>query len=194
MLIMKNEKSKQAFKNLVCGAINEKCTELTKTNGKITYNDGKNIVQFVNMVFLDYIEFVPKEIVVACALYLAVIAPSARERKMLIKKVTTTIGGLGGLGAIVTGIGMALGWGAGTIAAVTAWFTGVSILGPVAWIASGAAITAIAGYFYFSSDDASKAEKFERSLVKGLDKSIDEIWEEHGDAIAKKMHALKKTH
>ena len=191
---MKSEEIKQAFKNRICGAINEKCTVLTNANGKITYNDGKNIVQFVNMVFLDYIKLVPKEIVVACDLSLTVIAPSVKERKLLIKKVTTTIGGLGGLGAIITGIGMALGWGAGTVAAVTAWFTGVSLFGPVAWIVSGTAIAAIAGYFYFSSDDASMSANFERALVKGLDKAIDEIWGEYGDAIAKKMNALKKNY
>ena len=132
---MANEESKQALKNRICGAISEKCTELTNQTGTISYNDGKNIVHFVHMVFLEYINFVPKQIVAACDLSLAFIAPSMKEKKKLLKRVGTTMGGLGGLAAIITGIGIALGWGTGVVAAIIAWFTGVSLLGPIAWIA-----------------------------------------------------------
>ena len=184
---MTSEEEKQLFKNRLCGAISEKCTELTCSNGKITYNDGKNIVHFVHMVFLDYINFVPKEVVAACDLSLAFIAPTLKEKKKLIKNVATTMGGAAGLVAIITGIGIALGWGAGVVAAVTAWFMGGPMLGPIFWIFGGASLAAIAGYFYFSNDDAKEAERFERVLNSSLDKAIDEIWSNYGTPIAAKM-------
>ena len=181
---MNTEEKKQAFKTLIKGAISEKCTELTgKNGGRISYNEGKNIVEFVEMVFFKHLGFAPKQIQAACTLALTFIAPSTKEKIKLLKKVIITMSGIAGLGAIITGIGLACGWGAGAIAAISAWFAGVSILGPIAWIVSGTAIAVIAGFFYFSSDDAKDAEKFEKALLGGLDKAIDEIWPEYGDKI-----------
>lgn len=180
---MNAEEKKQTFKTLIDGAISEKCAELTSQKGKISYNDGKNIVEFVEMVFVKHLGFTPKQIKAACALALTFIAPSTKEKVKLLKSVGSIMAGLAGLASIVTGIGLACGWGAGTIAAIMAWFTGVSMLGPIAWIVTGTSVVVIAGYFYFSSDDATDAERFENVLKGGLDKAIDEIWREYGDKI-----------
>lgn len=180
---MTSDNAKEAFKASIRGAVREKCTELTNQKGSIGYNDGKNIVEFVEMVFMKYTHTVPKQVKAACQLALATIAPSITEKKKLIKAVATSMSGIGGLAAIITGIGMALGWGTGVMTAVIAWFTGASMLGPIGWIFAGASLTVCAGYFYFSSDDAKDAERFENALIGGLEKAIDEIWNNHGSEL-----------
>ena len=181
---MNTEEKKQAFKTLIEGAISEKCTELTRQNdGKISYNEAKNIVHFVEMVFVKHLGFTPKQITAACSLALTFLAPTTKEKVKLLKKVVTTMSGIAGLAAIITGIGLACGWGVGIIKAIVLWFIGPSIFGPIAWIVSGTSIVVIAGYFYFASDDAKDAERFEKVLTAGLDKAIDEIWPEYGDKI-----------
>ena len=181
---MNTEEKKQAFKTLIEGAISEKCTELTRQNdGKISYNEAKNIVHFVEMVFVKHLGFTPKQITAACSLALTFLAPTTKEKVKMLKTVVSTMSGICGLAAIIGGVGLACGWGAGTVAAVVAWFTGTSMLGPFAWIVSGTSVIVIAGYFYFSSDDAKDAERFEKVLKGGLDKAIDEIWREYGDKI-----------
>ncbi len=99
--------------------------------------------------------------------------------------------GIGGLAAIISGIAIALGWGAGTVAAVVSWFTGASMLGPIGWISAGASLTVVAGYFYFTSSDAKDAEHFENVLICGLEKAIDEIWGQYGDRITEKYDKIQ---
>ena len=188
---MTNEEAKQAFISRINGAIRTKCTELTKEKNAISYNEGKGIVQFVDMIFINFLGFVPKQIQSTGSLALTFIAPSLKEKKKMIKNVFSTMSGIGGLAAIVNGIGIALGWGAGTVATVGAWFTGTSMSGPIGWISAGASLTIIAGYFYFSSSDAKDAEKFETVLIGGLEKAIDEIWGEYGEKITSKMDKIQ---
>ena len=139
-------------------------------------------------VFRSRVRYVPKEINAACNLALIILAPSTAAQVELIKTIVSTCGGLAGLGAIIAGVGMALGWGTGTVAAVVAWFTGTSVAGPLGWILGGVSAVVIAGYFYFSSDDAENAEKFEKALINGLDKAIDKIWPQYGDKLAEKKN------
>ncbi len=184
---MTNEEAKQAFKSRVNGAIRLKCTELTKDKSSISYNEGKTLVQYLDTVFLNCLGFVPEQIQATEKLALTFIAPSLKEKKKLIKTVVSTMSGFSGLAAIITGIGVAVGWGSGTVAAVIAWFVGVSIWGPIGLIAAGASLTVTAGYFYFTSDDAKNAERFENALINGLDKAVDEIWDKYGEDITKKI-------
>lgn len=181
------DEQKQVFKTRLCGAIKEKCTQITSEHKKISYNDGKNITAFVELVFEQFLGFCPKQITAANLLALAFIAPTLKEKKKLIKTVVSSMSGLAGLAAILAGIGIAAGWGAGVVASVIAWFTGASLFGPIGLMFVGASLTVCAGYFYFSSDDAKDAERFERVLVEGLDKAIDEIWEEQGRKISEKL-------
>jgi len=180
---MNTEEKKQAFKTRIKGAISEKCAELTSQNGKISYNEAKNIVHFVEKVFLKHLGFTPKQITAACSLALTFLAPTTKEKVKLLKNVVTTMSGIAGLAAIIAGIGLACGWGVGIIKAIVLWFVGTSTLGPIAWIVSGTSIIVIAGYFHFASDDAKDAERFEKALTAGLDKAVDEIWREYGDKI-----------
>lgn len=188
---MNSEEKKQAFKSQISSAISQKCTELTAEKKAITYNEGKGIVASVNGVFDSCLGFVPKQISAACDLALVFIAPSMKEKMEIIKTIVGTVGGLAGLAAIIAGIGMAVGWGAGAIAAITAWFTGTSMAGPVGWIFAGVSIAAIAGYFYFSDSEAANAERFEKALKGGLESAIDEIWTEYGDVLYNEMKKLK---
>ena len=59
MALTTYEDKKEAFKASIRGAIREKCTALTNEKGAIGYNDGKNIVEFVEMVFMRYTHTVP---------------------------------------------------------------------------------------------------------------------------------------
>jgi len=188
---MKNEEAKQAFISRLNGAIRTKCTELTKEKSAITYNEGKGVVQFIDVIFISFLGFVPKQIQATEKLALTFIAPSLKEKKKMIKNVVSTMSGISGLAAIISGIGLALGWGAGTVAAVVAWFTGASMLGPIGWISAGASLTVVAGYFYFSSSDAKDAEKFETVLIGGLEEAIDGIWGEYGEQITEKMDQIQ---
>ena len=188
---MNSEQKKQAFVSQIKSAISQKCTELTAAKKSITYNEGKGIVASVNGVFDSCLGFVPKQISTACDLALVFIAPSMKEKMELLKTIVGTVAGLGGLAAIVAGIGMAVGWGVGTIAAITAWFTGTSIAGPVGWIFAGITLATIAGYFYFSDSEAANAERFENALKGGVESAIDEIWAEYGEMLYSEMKNLK---
>ena len=185
---MASYQEKQNFKSQLSSAIRLKCTEFTQKNGKISYNEAKSIVASVENVFRSRIRYVPKEIDAACNIALVILAPSMAAKVELIKKIASTFGGLAGLGAIIAGVGMALGWGTGTIAAVTAWFMGTAPWGPLGWIVGGVSVVVIAGYFYFSDDDAENAEKFEKALIKGLDEAIDKIWPKCGDELAEEKN------
>lgn len=189
---MNNDEYKELFKSRLRIAISNSCKELTSEAHKISYNDGKNIRDKVRAIFIECVGFIPNEIDGACDVALLFLAPSMKEKRDLIKKIVAAVGTGTALAAIITGIGIALGWGAGIIAAVIAYFTGLSLLGPIAWITAGALIAALAGYFYFSSSDATEAEQFEKALTGGLDKAVDEIWNQYGNRIVEKLQAEKR--
>ena len=178
---------KNKFKSDLRSAISEGCIKASAADGKISYNDGKTIANKIRAVFAERIGYTPDEVNAACNFSLAFIAPSHIEKITLLKGVVAIAGTTGGLAAIIAGIGVAAGWGAGVVAAVTAWFCGAAIAGPIAWIASGVALVAIASYFYFSSSDATVAEQFEKTLIAGIDRAIDQIWESHCMTITKTM-------
>ena len=82
---------------------------------------------------------------------------------------------------IITGIGLALGWGAGVIAAFKAWLVGGAFLGPVGWITGGIALAAIAAYFALTDDQAKDTERFMNALKGGLKEAIMPVWADFGD-------------
>ena len=130
------------------------------------------------------IDTVPGNVQSACSLALAPLAPSTQERVKLIKDAIATISGIGGIAALITAVGIALGWGTGVIAAVTAWFTGASLLGPVAWAALGVSLTVIAGYFVMK-DSVAKFDVFENALIDGVSSTIRGLWNKYGDRLLK---------
>ena len=102
----------------------------------------------------------------------------------MIKNAIATVSGVGGIAALIAALGAALGWGAGAVAAVTAWFTGASLLGPIAWAAIGVSLTVIAGYFVMK-DSVVKFDVFENALINGVSSTISGIWNEYGDRLLK---------
>ena len=158
------------------------CSRLKEPNGSISYENAKLVVADVQQAFLRAIGTVPGNIQTACNLALAPVAPSAQERAKLIKDAISTLSGVAGIAAMIAGIGLALGWGTGVIAAVVSWFTGAALLGPIAWGAVGVSLTVLAGYFVFK-DSSVKFDAFENSLINGISPVIRDIWEQYGDGL-----------
>jgi len=149
----------------------------------LNYADAQALTTMVRNVFRHQLGVVPSQIEVARTRGEAVLAPSMLEKVELIRKAAGIAGGVAGIGMIITGIGLALGWGAGVIAAVKAFFLGGSFLGPVGWITGGVAVAAIAAYFALTNNEAKDTERFLNALKRGVDEAIMPVWAEHGDRL-----------
>ena len=99
------------------------------------------------------------DVEVACTLSEAIVAPGRLERVKLLKAAVGIAGTGSGITLILVGIGHALGWGAGVIAAVIAWFTGHALLGPIGWIVCGVSLVAIAAYFAVATGNPATASQ-----------------------------------
>jgi len=159
----------------------------SKPEGKkhMTYIDATTMSATIRNIFTNKIGKVPVQVEAACRLSEAVLAPSLTEKKRLIKSVFGIAGGGTGIAMVIGGIGAALGWGAGVIAAVVAFFVGTPLAGPIGWIAGGAALTAIAGYFALAGDEASHTERYLNCLKNGLEQAMPPVWEEHSARLSK---------
>ena len=178
------QEGKDKFNACMAQLIKLECSKRKESDGTITYENAKLVIADVQRVFLNAIDTVPGNVQSACSLALAPLAPSAQERVMLVKNAIATVSGVGGIAALIAALGAALGWGAGVIASVTAWFTGASLLGPLAWAAIGVSLTVIAGYFVMK-DSVDKFDVFENALIKGVSSTIDGIWNEYGYRLLK---------
>ncbi len=187
---MTSEENKQAYKTRILGGVSQMCTQTTAHKGRIDYNDGKGIVSKIEMINTRFLGYCPWQIDAANKLALTFIAPSLTEKIKLLRHVLSVVAGMGGIVVILSGIGMAAGWGVGTLAAIKAWFIGTSMMGPIGMMIGGTTLATLAAYFYFGSNDAKTAEKFENCLVNGLDKAIDQIWPEKGESISEKLVEL----
>lgn len=150
----------------------------------LNYIDSITLTTAVRNIFKNKLKLTPPQIEAACKLSEAVLAPSAKEREDNIKAAVGIAGGTAGIAMIIGGIGAALGWGAGVVAAVTAFFVGSSIAGPVGWIAAGVAIAAIAGYFALTGKPQKDTERFLKVLKSSLEQAVDAIWEQYGDVLS----------
>jgi hypothetical protein len=163
--------------------IDAKFAEITarKPEGKtVNFFDFLTISLAARNVFKNKLSVIPKQVEVACLLAEALMAPTTAERCNRVKAAVAISGGAAGLAMVIAGIGLALGWGVGVVSTICAWFVGTSMLGPIAWIAGGVAVAGIAGYFAFSGDDASRAERAINALKKGIEGAIEAIWPELG--------------
>lgn len=149
----------------------------------LNYSDAQTLTAMVRNVFRRRLNVVPNQIEIALTLSEAVLAPSTREKIELLKKASGIAGGAGGIAMIITGIGLALGWGAGAIAAIKAWLVGGAFLGPVGWITGGIALAAIAAYFALTDDQAKDTERFINALKGGLKEAITPVWADFGDRL-----------
>lgn len=178
------------FKGALKSGIDIKYAEIMrgKTNAEpyLTYVDGQILTAYVRNV-CSPLGITPPQIEAACNLSDAILAPSSSERQRLIKVAIGAGGGVAGIGMIIAGVGAALGWGAGFIATVTAVFVSVNMAGPVAWVASGLTLAAMAGYFATTSNKHTDTERFLKVLKSSVDSAVDAIWPEQGEILAKAM-------
>lgn len=146
----------------------------------LNYSDFIEICDAVKCAWRELMneDEVPRTIEGVCCLTLAAVSPELKEKAKLIAQAYAALAGVGGITAIIAAIGLALGWGSGVIATVTAFFCGGPLLGPLGLLAGGALLLAIAAYFVIESqNEAVIAEKAEKILRDGLDKALENLWE-----------------
>jgi hypothetical protein len=150
----------------------------------LTYWEFKAVTARVRGIFSHFCGEVPSDVEVACTLSEAIVAPTNLERVKLLKAIIGIAGTGSGITLILVGIGHALGWGAGVIAAVTAWFTGHALLGPIGWIVCGVSLIAIAAYFAVSTGDPTTAsQKAVDALKESLSNLKPVLLEKYGTKI-----------
>lgn len=143
------------------------------------------VVANVCLAFERRIGHEPELLIKACLMAQATMEPDKVRREALIKDAAALSGGVSGIGMVITGIGLALGWGQGVIHAVIVFFTGSSLSGPIGWIVGGLTIATIGGYLYFSkASPKASAERAEKALIAGADAAIGELWGRYGDQLS----------
>lgn len=156
----------------------------------LTYVDGQIITASVRNIYRNAIGFTPPEIDAACKLSEAVLAPSAEERKNLIRAAAGVAGGTAGIGMILGGIGVALGWGAGVGAAITGWLVGTAMAGPIGWIMAGVTLAGISSYFAVSADRQVSSESFINALKASVGAATTSIWSEHEGPLTQALESV----
>lgn len=154
-------------------------------NKFLTYVDSQILTATVRNVFKNALDVVPPQVEAACKMSEAILAPSALEREQLIKSAVGIGGGAAGIGMIIAGIGGALGWGAGVIASVSAFFVGTSLAGPAGWAIAGITLAGIAAYFATTSNEAKDTERFMNVLKSSTERAVDAVWQENETALVK---------
>jgi hypothetical protein len=157
----------------------------TDANKFLTYVDSQILTATVRNVFKNALGVVPPQVEAACKMSEAILAPSALEREQLIKSAVGIGGGAAGIGMIIAGIGGALGWGAGVIASVSAFFVGTSMAGPVGWAIAGITLAGTAAYFATTSNETKDTERFMNVLKSSTGRSVEAIWPEYEAALVK---------
>ena len=143
----------------------------------LNYLDMRQVCSTIKRYCCDSIGEIPQEVEMACCFAEAVLAPDKKEKKKLIKQAASLASGTGGVTCIVLGIGAALGWGSGVLAAMTVFFAGTSVTIPVIAITRGLALSVIAGYFMFHDDAPTLSNKAIKALSKGVEQGLSVYWE-----------------
>lgn len=168
--------------------INAKASEILSTKQPeqqyLNWRDMQEICLVVKSFCIKQFNEVPQGVEMSCYLAEAVLAPDKKAKIKLIKQIISLTSGTTGIAIILAGVGAALGWGAGIVTAVTAFFIGSSMLGPVAAIACGAMLAVIAGYFIFDNDAPTLSNKSIDALRKGLRGALAEYWKDHSKKLS----------
>ena len=166
----------------------------SKVNGEFfSYEDAHDVCSRVRIFFTKAIGLVPPEIEGSCLICETLVAPTMIEKMALLKKSVAILGPCAGVAMIIGGVGLILGWGAGVIAAITAWFVGTSLTGPLALIFGGIGIATIATYFAFTDDRATHGTKFRELMRKSLTDSIHLDWDKYGSALFAAQSDIETT-
>jgi len=184
---------KNEFLHTLDQSINAKIIEILSMKPEdkkyLTYTDAIVISQYIKNIFLQYIGEVPVEIERACLSTELLLAPTTIEKIEIIKKLLGLGGGVIGITAVITGIGMALGWGSGIISSVIAFFTGTSIMGPVGLVVGGAGLIVIVGYFTLKDNSYKNTEKYREALRNSIREVVDKyLWEKYRE----KLQSIKR--
>lgn len=175
------------FQSALDSTIDIKFAEIIKTKPEkenfLNFIDSQIMTASVRNVFKNALGAVPPQIEAACKLSEAILAPSALEREQLIKSAVGIGGGAAGVGMIIAGVGGALGWGAGVIASVSAFFVGTSLAGPAGWAIAGITLAGIAAYFATTSNQMKDTERFLNVLKSSCSRAVEAIWPEHQGAL-----------
>jgi hypothetical protein len=150
----------------------------------LVYSDAQIITTHIHNMFKNLLSFTPRQVSAACALSKAILAPSKKEQQNLVKAAIGFSGGTVGISMVISAVGVALGWGAGVIASITAVFVGSSFTGPIMWGVAGLSLTAIAGYFAKTSSKEVDSERFINVLKMSIDKAVEAIWDEYGEKLS----------
>lgn len=189
--------SRARFTSALDSTIDVKFAEIMSckadTDKFLTFVDSQILTASVRNVFKNALDVVPPQIEAACKLSEAILAPSAQEREQLIKSAAGIGGGAAGIGMIIAGIGGALGWGAGIIASVSAFFVGTSLAGPAGWAIAGVTLAGIAAYFATTSNQTKDTERFLNVLKSSTGRAIEAIWPEYETALVKVLDSESTT-
>ncbi|WPX40851.1 hypothetical protein QET93_001880 [Akkermansia sp. N21116] len=143
----------------------------------LNYLDMRQVCSTVKRYCIDSIGEIPQEVEMACCLAEAVLAPDKKDKKQLIKQAVSLASGAGGVACILAGVGSALGWGTGVLAAITAFFVGTSVTIPLIAITGGLVLSVVAGYFMFHNNAPTLSNKAIKALSKGVEKALAAYWE-----------------
>jgi hypothetical protein len=182
---------KDKFKCRLNNTIKAKFSELMQarpdsTAKGINYIEAQTLTTCVRNIFINRLGIVPPQVETACLMSEAVVAPDKISQMELIKAAIGIGGGAAGIGIVIAAIGTALGWGAGVIASVTAFFVGTAIGGPVLWAVAGVIIAGIASYYAFLGSNAELTQRFLNTLEKSTQSAVDVIWPEYGEKLSDK--------
>jgi len=153
--------------------------------GIMTREDFDQLKENVCMAFERRIGFKPAQVQAACLMAEALMEPSTAKRKRIIKQASAISGGASGIGMVIGGVGMALGWGQGFIQSVIALFVGGPVLWPIALVVGGVTLGAIAAKMYFSKETpAETADRALNVLRKGLEGATEALWPDYGQYLS----------
>ncbi|WP_041532067.1 zinc ribbon domain-containing protein [Pelobacter propionicus] len=172
--------NREKFQSALTSTIDVKFAEIMvskkETEAYLTYVDAQILTAKVRGIFKNVLSVTPPQVEAACLLSETILAPSTKDKENNIKAAIGIAGGTAGIGIVIGAIGSALGWGAGIIATLGAWFVGTSIAGPIGWGAAGLSLAVIAGYFASTSNQQTDTERFLRVLKSSIVRAVDAIW------------------
>lgn len=191
--LSESQKKCAMFKVALVCTIDVKYAELMRGKGDadkfLTYVDGQTLTVAVRNIFRSALNSIPPQIEAACNLSDAILSPTADERIHRLKAAIGIGGGAAGIGMIIAAVGSALGWGAGIVATVSAFFVGTSMAGPLGWGISGLAVAGIAAYFATSSNKNTDTERFLKVLKNSTSRAVDVIWPEHEQLLSEALNS-----
>lgn len=146
-------------------------------------NDMEELSSYIDGVWGTKCGEVPEEIHAIGELACASLDPDKARRINRIRKAISACSTLSGFLAILSSIGLALGWGASIWAVIWTTIAGTSLLGPIALGAAGTLAVVIGGYLMFSDEDKKEAsEKALKVYREGIvDIITDSLWNKYKD-------------